>query len=248
VESTQAVRKFVSGRLLATREGTILVGVGAALLAAVIIFAYVNQYRNSLDEGAAPVSVLVARNLIETGTPGDVIASGNRFQVTSVPKDDVKPNAITDPASLTGSVAAHDIYPNQQLTLADFTPGVSTIGTQLKGPERAISLPVDATHGMIGQVQAGDHVDVYASFDSGVLKTLYQDVYVIAPPGSSSSGIGQTTGDSSIILRVRSVQAANLAYVADNGKLWIVLRPRAGAPKTKGTAVNGLTVLAGSGR
>ena len=248
MQSTQAVRRFVSGRLLATREGTILLGVGAAALAAIVILIYVNQYRHSLNEGAAPVSVLVARSLIETGTPGDSVASSKppRFQVSSVPKDDAKANAITDPATLKGSVAAHDIYPGQQLTTLDFTPGVSTLGTQLTGNQRAISIPVDTTHGLIGQVQPGDHVDVMASFD-GVVKSLYQDVYVIAPPTTTNGGLGGGNSGN-MILRVRPGQAAKLAYVSDNGKLWIILRPRAGAPTAKAHAVTSFNVLAGNGR
>ena len=56
--------------------------------------------------------------------------------------------------------------------------------------QRAVTIPLDAAHGMIGQVQTGDHVDVFAGFQvqpdgigaaaRPVLRVLLQDVEVLA--------------------------------------------------------------------
>ena len=221
-------------------------GVGAALIAGLVLVLYLKQYRASLNSGHQKMTVLVAKRLIEKGTPGNLIGTKELFQTTEVARNQLKTGALADPAVLRGRVAVADIYPGQQLTTLDFTPGVSTLGTQLTGNQRAISIPVDTTHGLIGQVQPGDHVDVYASFD-GVVKSLYQDVYVVAPPTTTNGGLGGGNSGN-MILRVRPGQAAKLAYVSDNGKLWIILRPRAGAPTAKAHAVTSFNVLAGNGR
>ena len=43
------------------------------------------------------------------------------YQVTTVQKDQLKLNAITDPSAINGRVAVDDIFPGQQLTQTDFT-------------------------------------------------------------------------------------------------------------------------------
>ncbi len=249
MESTQAARKFVTGKLLATREGTIALGVGAAVLAGIVMLVYISQYRRSLDEGAAPVSVLVARSLIESGTSGDVVGQKEQFQVQSTPKDHVKVGAISDPALLRGHYAVTDIYPGEQITAADFA-GVtgSAVGTQLVDRERAVAVPVDVPHGLIGTVQAGDHVDMLVSFagagSGAVIKTLLQDVYVLQPSvAGGGGGLGSQGTTSNMIVRVRPADAARIAFAADNGKVWVVLRPRSGGKSAPASTVTSSTIL-----
>ena len=45
-----------------------------------------------------------------------------------------------------------DIYPRQQLTTRDFGAGIGCRATKLSGYERAISVPLDCAHGMIGAI------------------------------------------------------------------------------------------------
>src|SRR5206468_2412301 len=96
------VENIMSSKLLTTRRGTIFLGVGAAVLAAIVLLVYLNQYRNSVDSGAQPVSVLVAKSLIQKGTPGDVVGSTELFQVSSIPRKQVKTGAYVDPLTLKG--------------------------------------------------------------------------------------------------------------------------------------------------
>ena len=247
MESAQSARKFVSGKLLATREGTIALGVGAAVLAGIIILVYVTQYRKSVDQASAPVNVMVARSLIESGTSGEVVGQKELFQVQSTPKEQVKLGALSDPAFLNGHYAVADMYPGQQITSADFA-GItgSAVGTQLVDRERAVAVPVDTSHGLIGTVQASDHVDLLVSFGSPqVIKTLLQDILVLQPPGGGSGSIGGTSAGSNMIVQVRSPQAAKLAFAADNGKIWVILRPRSGGKHAPPSTVTQTSILRG---
>jgi len=231
-------------RLLSTRGGTIAVAGLAAILAAVIFLFYLNRYRDSINESAQPLTVLVASSSIPKGTPGDAVGSQALFQTTSAPKSEVKEGAFTDPAALTGRVAVADIYPGQQLTATDFTATpTDAIANKLAGDERAISVPLDEAHGMIGEVHAGDKVDLLAGFnvtrDNGpavpVLKTIIQNIPVLAVPEDTKGGFGGGGGNNtaSVTLQMNAEQAAELAFSSDNGKVWIVLRPPAGAPEQK---------------
>src|SRR6266568_381364 len=139
----------IAQNLFSTRRGSILVGVGAAVLAAIIVFVYLHNYRSSLNSAAAPASVLVAKNLIQKGTPGDIVGQTLQFQVASIPRRQLQVGALTDPATLKGRIAATDIYPGQQLTAADFVlaaPG--TLQNQITASDRAINVSLDQVHGM----------------------------------------------------------------------------------------------------
>jgi len=66
-------------------------------------------------------TVLVAKRLIPKGTSGSSIAAQNLFVVVTIPKEQIAPRGISDPAVLQGRVAAGDIYPNEQLAMSHFT-------------------------------------------------------------------------------------------------------------------------------
>jgi len=233
----------IAQNLFTTRRGSLLVGSAAAVLAGIVLLVYLHSYRNSVNSSASSASVLVARNLIQKGTPGNIIATGGQFQVASLPKNQLKTGAFTDPSALAGRVALADIYPGQQLTANYFayaTPG--TLQTKIAGADRAISLSIDAEHGMIGQISAGDHVDIFIGFNvqgaggtQPVIKLLMADVLVLKAPLGGGNGL--------ITLRAPEYRAAQLAYAADNGQLWFVLRPASGAKTVNPGLVNVQTLL-----
>jgi Flp pilus assembly protein CpaB len=59
--------------------------------------------------------------------------------------------------------------------------------------------------------------------------------------GEKASGNGTTN----VSLRVDDVDAAQLAFASDNGKLWLALRPSAGAKASKAGIVTVETMLLG---
>jgi Flp pilus assembly protein CpaB len=233
----------IAQNMFTTRRGSLLLGTAAAVLAAIVLLVYLHSYRNSVNSASAPTSVLVARSLIEKGTPGDYIGTNRQFQVASVPGKELQAGALTDPAALSGRVAVTKIYPGQQLTAAAFayaTPG--SLQTRLSGTDRAITVQVDASHGMIGQIGDGDHVDVFIGFNvqgaggtQPVIKLLMADVLVLKAPLAGGSGL--------VTLRAPEYRAAQLAYAADNGRLWLVLRPASGAKTSNPGLINVQSLL-----
>jgi Flp pilus assembly protein CpaB len=181
------------GRLLKNRGGAVIAGAIAALLAIILLVVYLHSYRSSVDSGKRPAQVLIATKTIPRGMSGALIAKGGLYKVATVEQDQLKALAISDPSVIADRVAAADIYPGQQLTQDDFTTESSTsIPYEITGNQRAIAIPVDAAHGLIGQVTAGDYVDVYVGVNGGstagtVVTLLEPDVYVLVAPGSSSS-------------------------------------------------------------
>jgi Flp pilus assembly protein CpaB len=245
-------------KLTSTRGGTIALASFAALIAGVAILVYLNGYRHSVSAGAAPVTVLVAKHRIQQGTPGTAIAASGLAAKTTLQQGQLRDGAFSDPASLHGRVVANDIYPGQQLTASDFTAGGTSLAASLAKRERIVTVPLDSAHGLIGHVEAGDHVDVFASFNvvplgpngalvggqsRPVLKLVMQNIPVVSVAKSSGSlGANAMTN---VALRASAAQAEELAFTADNGKLWLVLRPAAGARPARPGIVTVETMLLG---
>jgi Flp pilus assembly protein CpaB len=201
---------------------------------------------------------MVAPSLIPKGTPGTAIATRHLFQVQSIRESQLRDGAISDPASLRGKIAKTDIFPGQQLTAADFTSAKGGLSSELAGAQRAITVSMDTAHGMIGQIGAGDRVDVYAGFNltpvdsagrplgSGqsrpVLRLIMQNIPVLGVDKSTHFGGGNAA---QVTLRTTAFQAEKLAFASDNGKIWLVLRPPTGARPSPPSLITAETLLLG---
>jgi Flp pilus assembly protein CpaB len=222
---------------MSTRRGTAIVAGLCTLVAGGILLVAAARYRHSVDATSQPESVLVASTLIQKGTPGDVVSSRDMFKPQRILQKQVSAGAIADASLIRGKVAATDIQPGQQLTLSDFTSGGGVI-TELAPDERAMSISLDTSHGLTGVLHAGDRVDVYAGVDGSVnksstggtagaaLRLLRANVPVLSVNLNASSGLGASGVNSAadVVLKIKANDAGALAFAADYGKVWLVLR------------------------
>jgi Flp pilus assembly protein CpaB len=216
------VENITSSKLFTTRQGTILLGVIAAIIAAIALIVYLNHYRSSVSP--PPVSVLVAKKAIPQGTSGDILAKSTSFyEATPVPKDQVLSGAITDSSTLAGTVALTNINPNSQLTAAQFG-AASGVQYQLGPNERAVVVDLGSPQSVGGQIGAGSHVDVWvtssAQASSGVsrpiAKLLFQNMDVLGFDGTNAT------------LKATPTQSGQLIFASSNDSIWLVLRPTIG--------------------
>jgi Flp pilus assembly protein CpaB len=222
------VQNVFNGKLTTTRGGAAVLGTAAAVLAGVLLLIYLNRYRNSVNANAKAAPVLVAKSLIPKGTPGSVIAQKKLFSTEELAKADVKTGAIVDSAYLNGRVAVNDIYPGQQITSADISTEVTNaLPSQISGRQRAFALTVGGSHGLVGFVNDGDHVDIY--YETGASGTT--DLALLA---SNVTILRAPTKDQPAVLKADAPLAQKLALAGDTGSLWFLLRPAAesqNAPK-----------------
>jgi Flp pilus assembly protein CpaB len=227
----------VSGRM-SSRGWAIALGIGAIVLAAILLVVYLDRYRARVGGENAPTPVLVAKQLIPQGTPGTLVASQSMYAPTTLPQKEVEVGAISDPAYLSGRAAAVDIFPGQQFTATDFAASdTASVDSQITGTQRAISISVDSVHGSSSQVQAGDSVDVYIAV-AGAVKLFEPNVKVLTIPT-----LPGPSGGGNLVVRIDSKDAAKWAYANDNTQFWFVLRPVVGAKQTKKSQANAATVL-----
>ena len=243
-------------RLVSTRRGTLIAALLIALLAGASIMLYLNSYRDSLEAQGALVTVLVAKDTIPKGTAGSVVAAKDLYTVTTIRESQLLEGAMSDPATLRDKVATREIFEGAQLTAVDFGAAGDSLAAQLTDRQRVVSVPFDSAHGLIDGIEPGNRVDVYAGFnviplgadgrpiDGGqarpVLRLILSDLPVLAV-GEKAKGSGTTN----VSLGVDDVDAAQLAFASDNGKLWLALRPSAGAKASRPGIVTVETMLLG---
>jgi Flp pilus assembly protein CpaB len=240
-------------RIAGTRGGAITIAATAAVLAGIVLLAFTSRYKDRVQGGTVEHSVLVANRLIPKGTAGAVVVSDGLFKPSSVQGQNVASGALASSAALGGKVATRDIYPGQQITAADFASNADPLRGQLSGVQRAIDVPIDDAHGLVGEVRAGDSVDVLAGFNTASsttgrgrpqLRTLIQDVRVLRAPDAGAKVTGHDTQD--LTVRVTADQAAQLAFASDAGRVWFILRPPVGAKNPHPSAVTLEALLAGA--
>jgi Flp pilus assembly protein CpaB len=217
---------------MSSRGWAIALGIGAIVLAGLLLVVYLNRYRARVGGASVPTPVLIANKVIKKGTPGAIVQSQVMYEATTLPKKEVDVGAISDPQYLAGRAASVDIFPGSQLTDADFAAATnsSAVATQITGTQRALSVSIDAVHGSLSQVQTFDTVDVYATISGEAQPQtclFHPNVTVLAVPTTTGP-----SGTGNLVLRVESRDAADFAYAADHTQLWFVLRPVAGSKPT----------------
>jgi pilus assembly protein CpaB len=237
---SNTVTSKVSGKL-SSRGWALALGIGAVVLAAILLVVYLDRYRARESGRNAPTPVLVAKQTITKGTPGTIVATQGMYVPTTLPRKQVEVGAIADPSYLAGRAASVDVFPGQQLTAADFAASASSsVTSQITGTQRAISVSVDDVHGSLSQLQAGDSIDIYVAIGGGqgqVVKLFRPNVSVLAVPSQPGP-----SGGGNLVLRMDTKDAAAFAYAADNTQLYFVLRPVAGAKPTKPSTASAATV------
>jgi pilus assembly protein CpaB len=243
------------GRFAATRRGAITIAAVAAALAGVVLLAFISQYKQDVQGGTVERSALIANQLIPKGTSGSVVVSGSLSKAATVQQDNLQAGALSSAAGLAGKVATRDIYPGEQITAADFAADADPLRGKLTADQRAIAVPIDSGHGLIGEVRTGDKVDVLAGFNSASsttgrgqpqLRTLVQNVLVLKAPDGTGNSTTSNSSTQNLTVRVTADQAAQIAFAADNGKVWFILRPPAGATDDRPSSVTLGALLAGA--
>ncbi|MGI8885631.1 MAG: Flp pilus assembly protein CpaB [Gaiellaceae bacterium] len=224
---------------MSSRSWAIAIGAAAVVLAAILLVVYLDRYRARVGGENAPTPVLVAKQLIPAGTPGTLVAGRTMYVPTTLPRKEVEVGAIADPQYLSGRAAAQDIFPGQQFTALDFAADPSTsVKSLLTGPERALSISIDAVRGSLAQVAAGDSVDIYIALGGqngqSLVKLFRPNVKVLAVPGPAGGAV---------VLRVPTKDVSNFAFAADNTQLTFVVRPVVGAKPTAPTTSTIASVL-----
>lgn len=196
------------------RQGSIMIALLAAVLAAALIYVFVSHYHKTTVLPPATATVFVARQPIPAGMSERQIASENLLKPEQLPLTQILTGAISDPSAVTGENTTTAIAVGQQITATDFARGSASLATLLRGDQRAVAISIDPAHGLTAYLAQGNTVDVMVQELNGSSGVLFQSVEVLANQG----------GD--IVLKLADHQVLQLAdALQDKFTIWLAMRP-----------------------
>jgi Flp pilus assembly protein CpaB len=218
------------------RLRNIVLAVALAALAALLTSLYVANYKKTVRDDEASVTVYVAAKQIPVGTTGADAVSKGFLKTEDVARRSVVPGAISSPREIRDLVATETVYEGEQVSIRRFRPTeASGIQADLKGNLRAIQVNGNGHQLLAGTLKHGDRVDVVATFNykwvdfhggksqaSDTLtasRVVLRDIKVLKAPGGPAAGSKLTGGVDQkfpVLLAVTDSQAQKLLFIVGN--------------------------------
>ncbi len=224
---------------MGTRRVTILVAsLVAGLVAAFAAWAYLGSVQDRANDDAALVKVFVVAKDIPRGQTGDQAIDGGMVKVESIPQKFRPSTALNDINVIRGKVALTNLPSGQIIGAGLFVESKATttsFAQRIPSGQVAISVQVDAVHGVSNLIAAGDKVNLLVPSPEG-MRTLFQNVDVIAvgtttAPGPGEAALAAVTGGAGssglITFAVPPLAAERIAQAASTagGGLYLTLVP-----------------------
>jgi pilus assembly protein CpaB len=224
-----------------------------ALVAGIGVYMYASGADERAQENASFVDAYVANADIAKGTTGNEILQAGLIAKAKVAKGSVPPGMITDLNQLTDLVTAGPISTKQFITGGSFVSAKDGTGgpfsTAIAAEDLvAVTVTVDADHGVANQIAPGDHVNMATTTtdENGNAQTEYmlENVKVLAvgastiqqqaaPAAETTDGSAPPPASNSGVLTFEVSQADALRIIAANSgssKLYLVLLPPTTTP------------------
>jgi len=225
-----------------TRRTIVLAALCAGALAALLAYLFLDREQLRAAEMTKPVPVVVAAYEIPVRT---VIEPG-MVRETTRPVGTLPTNCASSLREVVGKVTVKALAADEPVRRVVIAAQTAALGLSYVVPPgmRAVTVAVDPIIGVAGFLKAGDHVDVVATFGTGmysldrvgVTKTVLQDVELLAiGPDVVPEEVGKPAADRAAkpkeqpnaTLAVSPGDAERLILAESQGKLRLILR-RAG--------------------
>jgi pilus assembly protein CpaB len=222
-----------------TRSGTIIAaGVIVSFLGIIAVLVYGHGVEKRTKAGPS-VTAYTASKEIPAGTKGEDAAG--MIAKVAVPRSVVPSGAISSPAQLGGRTFVRAVAKGEVVTTAALGQGdvAPAGGLQVPPGYNAVSLELSVPQAVAEYVQAGDVVNVYATFkgDGGKAETklVLANVQVLANQTASRSvarGLGSSPagGDTILTVALQPQDAEKALFAAQSGSVWFGLVHPGDAP------------------
>jgi Flp pilus assembly protein CpaB len=251
-----------------SRGLVVAIAVVLAVAAAAAVILYTQGVKEDAVEGSGLQPVIVPVLDIRANQPLDPLLAQEAFKQIRVPGEALVDGAVTDLGQLRGQSTTAPIFANEQIPLERLSTGEVPVGGALGISEGhvAVSVELDAPQGGVGNVQVGDNVQVFATYQGvevipGNLRqylsnpnaptggnrqlpdftvTLVPTVRVLRIQNPEVDAESGRTDSSRIqvTLDLLPEDAQNLVFAQENARVWLGLLP----PGEDGTQPDASTV------
>jgi pilus assembly protein CpaB len=237
-----------------------------ALVAGIGVYLYAAGADQRAQDNASFVNALVANSDIAKGTTGAEVIQAGLVSKEKVAKGSLPASMVTNLDDLNDRIAAGPINAKQFITEGSWVSAENGVGgafSQSIAAQNlvAVTVTVDADHGVANQITPGDHVNIATTVTGadGNAETTYllDSVKVLAVGASTSqqqaataaqpAADGSTPPQTSGVLTFEVSQADALRVISANSgssKLYLVLLP----PATSSSSSSGGTKATASSK
>jgi pilus assembly protein CpaB len=141
----------------------LIAAIAVGLLAAFLVFNYVQGAEDRANEDAQRVDVYVVQEQIPRGVSGTQAQEQGLIQRDQIPQEFLPPTAILSLDDIDGKVALNNLAPNQVLVDGMFVdPADAQVGFSelLQADRVAVTISVDQIRGVAGLLVPGDEVNI----------------------------------------------------------------------------------------
>ena len=235
-----------------------------ALVAGIGVYLYASGADKRAEENASFVDAYVANADIAKGTTGNELLQAGLISKEKVSKGSLPPSLITNLNDLGSLVTAGPISAKQFITSGSFVSATDGTGgpfsTAIAAKDLvAVTVTVDADHGVANQIAPGDHVNIATTTTdaNGVAQTSYfmtnvkvlavgaNTVQQAAPAASSDGSTPPPTNSGVLTFEVTQPDALRVISAnSGSSKIYLVLLP----PASSSTGTGGSTKAAASSK
>ncbi len=229
----------------------IVLAVGAA--AAVVL--YTQGVKEEAKEGGALTTVIVATQEIPANQRLDPLIEQGLFSEIDVPRDALVGGAVTTLAEMEGATTTTPILANEQISTARLSTSEQQLNTVgVSEGHVGLAVELDAPQGGVGNINPGDNVQVFATYQGVSLIPGNLRQYLTQPADAQAGGkkdvpdftvtlvptvrvlriqnptVDAETGRSDtariqITLDLLPQDAQNLVFAQENARIWFGLLP-----------------------
>lgn len=205
-----------------SRGLVVAIAVVLAVAAAAAVVLYTQGVKEDAEQGGELTTVIVATQEIPANQRLDTLVDEGVFREIQVPNDALVNGAITDTGQLEGLTTVTPILANEQISSSRLSNAEERLNLVGVSPGHVgVAFELDAPQGGAGNIQPGDSVSVFASF---------QDVKLIAGnltpflPNPAQHPIGTTGGTDvpdftvTLVPTVRVLRIDNPAVDTETGE------------------------------
>ena len=215
-----------------------------ATLATAGVFMYSRGVKEDVQTGGTMVPVVVTTVDIPARSDMDQLIKDDQFRTIQVPASVLVNGAVTSVDQLAGKSNSEAILAGEQIPAARISGNVP--GGALAIPEgmQAITVSLDASRGVAGAINAGDHVTIYSTFKdaprkggtvnetvTSVLVPTAELLAVFRPLSTSTFGDDESTsseqlpGSLTVTVALTPEDTQRFVFSMESGSTWFGLLP-----------------------
>jgi Flp pilus assembly protein CpaB len=238
-----------------SRGLVVAIAVVLAVAAAAAVILYTQGVKEEARGGGSLETVIVSTQDILPNEPLDPLLDQGSFKQIRVPREALVSDAVRDTTELREATTTATIYANEQIPASRLSTGERPNSLGISEGHLGVAFEFDAPQGGAGNIQPGDQVSVFATYQNvqasaatgqqqnipDFTATLVPTVKVLRienPQVDTETGQSGTNERIRVTLDLLPDEAQDVVFAQENGLVWLGLLP----PNEEGTPLKGSTV------